>query len=451
MFARSGIVAGLLVAALVGVAKADAVTDWNGVLLQTIKDESLTPPEASRAMAMMNIAMYDVINSYVRSHEPYLVMGTPAAGSVRDVAAAYAARRVLSELFPGQATAYDTALDDFLLDLPELVYIPSRDYGESIANLVLDSRHGDNSDVTVDYTPGTAPGSWQPTPPANAAALLPNWAYVTPFAMVTPSQFRQSGPPALSSGRYARDFNEVKELGDVNSATRTTEQTAIANFWADGAGTYTPPGHWIQIAITIVNDQGNTLEQNARVFALLGITLADAAICAWDNKYAYEDWRPITGIRNAGTDDNADTAADAGWTPLLTTPAFPSYTSGHSTFSGAATRMIEILYGRDDIAFDSSVDDVTRSFESLSQAAEEAGRSRVYGGIHWQYDNEDGLAAGRQLASYVHANFLQRVQTTSSASSSSLCGGGGLFTSTLMLFALPLMRLSARRRRFARR
>ncbi len=444
MIRKSVVTATLSIGMLVGVARADVVTDWNEVLLETIKTKSLSPPVASRAIALMNVAMYDVINSYARTHDPYLVMGTPTAGSVRDVAAIYAARRVLGELFPDQTDVYDAAVNDFLLALPEIVYLPSREYGESIANLILDSRHGDNSDITVAYTPGTAPGEWQPTPPANAAALLPNWAHVTPWAMETSSQFRQSGPPELSSGRYARDFNEVKALGDINSATRTADQTEIANFWADADSTCTPAGHWIQIAITIVNDQGNTLEQNARVFALLGITLADAAICAWDNKYAYEDWRPITGIRNADADGNDATDQDAGWTPLIDTPPFPSYTSGHSTFSGAASRLIEILYGRDDIAFDSTVEDVTRSFESLSDAAEEAGRSRIYGGIHWQYDNEDGLSAGRQLAAYVHANFLKRV-TTSTASGGNLCGGG-LLPVGMMFFAIPLARGFVRRR-----
>ena len=166
--------------------------------------------------------------------------------------------------------------------------------------------------------------------------LLPQWPNVTPFAMTSGSQFRPAAPPALDSAEYAANVDEVMRLGGLNSTTRTADQTAIALFWADGGGTFTPPGHWNQIAADVSLERGNTLAERARLFALLNIALADAGISAWDAKYAFDLWRPIDAIRRGDTDGNDATIADPTWTPLLKTPPFPTYTSGHSTFSGAA-------------------------------------------------------------------------------------------------------------------
>jgi hypothetical protein len=208
-------------------------------------------------------------------------------------------------------------------------------------------------------------------------------------------------------------------LGGLNSVERTAEQTEIALSWSDGGGTFTPPGHWNQIAADVALARGNTLAENARLFALLNIAEADAGICSWDAKYAYDLWRPIDAIREGDTDGNDQTIADPTWTPLLKTPPFPTYTSGHSTFSGAADAVLTSFFG-DNVRFSSTSDGhigftqrplsdqqiVTRSFDSFTQAAEEAGRSRIYGGIHFQFDNEPALAAGRSLGNYVIGQFL---------------------------------------------
>ena len=179
-------------------------------------------------------------------------------------------------------------------------------WGEFVADQILVARANDGSDAIVLPPGGSGPGVWIPTPPLFRPYLLPQWGFVAPFAMNSSSQFRPPGPPSLDSQQYAEDYNEVKELGALVGSTRTEEQTEIASFWADGAGTETPPGHWNSIAQTIAGDRGNTLEQNARLFALLNIAMADAAICAWDAKYTFNFWRPVTAIRNAGTDGNPD-------------------------------------------------------------------------------------------------------------------------------------------------
>jgi membrane-associated phospholipid phosphatase len=231
--------------------------------------------------------------------------------------------------------------------------------------------------------------------------------------MTSGDQFRASGPPALTGQAYAEAFNEVKLLGAANSVTRTTDQTEIARFWADGAGTITPPGHWNQIAQTVAQSSSLSLVEEARLFALLNIAEADAAILCWDTKYSSNFWRPITAIREADTDGNDLTEQDADWKPLLTTPNFPSYTSGHASFSGAAAAVLAGLTGSDSFTFTAkahnSVAVADRTFFSFSQAAGEAADSRLYGGIHFDFDNADGLAAGVALGQYVLNSQLQPV------------------------------------------
>src|SRR5947207_3043059 len=205
--------------------------------------------------------------------------------------------------------------------------------------------------------------------------------------MPTGSHFRPLGPPTLDSARYVEDYNEVKALGAAVGSTRTVEQDMIALFWADGAGTETPPGHWNSIAQSVGAAWGNTVEQNARLFALLNLAMADAAICAWDAKYTYDFWRPVTAIRNGDFDGSAATVGDPTWTSFIVTPPFPDYVSGHSTFSGAASTVLAMFYGTDNVAFATGSDflpGMTRHFSSFSAAARQAAVSRLYAGIHFR-------------------------------------------------------------------
>jgi membrane-associated phospholipid phosphatase len=225
--------------------------------------------------------------------------------------------------------------------------------------------------------------------------------------MTSGSQLRPALPPALDSAEYAANFNEVKDLGRTDSTTRTEEQTQIARFWNDGLGTAFAPGYWNRIAQTVATEQGLSLVSDARLFALLNIASADALISCWDAKYAYDFWRPVTAIRAADTDGNDATEPDTSWLPLLVTPNFPSYTSAHSTVSGAAAEVLTALFG-DHYDFTVSAVSVpyTRSFASFEAAAAEAGRSRIYGGIHYTFDNINALAAGADVAEHVLEHFL---------------------------------------------
>src|SRR5262249_54776938 len=220
--------------------------------------------------------------------------------------------------------------------------------------------------------------------------------------------FRPGPPPALSSTAYAAAFEEVKSLGRADSTTRTAEQTQIARFWNDGLGTAFAPGYWNRIAQSVAADQGLSLASDARLFALLNVATADAIISCWDAKYAYSFWRPVTAIRAADTDGNPDTEPDSGWTPLLVTPNFPSYTSAHSTVSAAAAGVLTALFG-DHYHFTVGAEGlpgITRSFASFDAAAEEAGQSRIYGGIHYSFENATGQQVGRNVAHYVMDHFL---------------------------------------------
>ena len=272
--------------------------------------------------------------------------------------------------------------------------------GSATASAVTEWRREDGWDDVVAYAPGAEPGKWQPTPPAYASSQLPQWPAVTPWVMSAGDQFRPAGPPLLDSPEYADAYNEVKVLGAAERSSRTADQTETALYWADGAGTATPPGHWLAIASDVAEARGLSTIENARLFGRMAVSMTDAAIAAWDAKYAYDLWRPVTAIRRGGEDGNAATLADPDWTPLLATPPFPAYPSGHSAFSAAAARVLALSLG-DDTGFCSPQDGVaeplTRCWSSFSQAAEEAGRSRIYGGIHWNFDNGAGQAAGAAI------------------------------------------------------
>jgi len=418
---------------LAGPARADVVIDWDNVLLNAVRVDKTPPPKASRAMAMVHVAIFDAVNGILGGFTPYHVTASTPAGASPEAAAAAAAHKVLVALYPAQRSTFDAALTTSLAAIPDgTAKTAGVSWGESVADEILALRAHDHAADTVTYTAPTGASWWLPTPPAFAAALLPNWPTVTPWCMTNGSQFRQAAPPPPTSPEYTQAFEEVRLLGRTDSQLRSADQTQIALFWADGAGTATPPGHWLVIAQGISQQRHLTLAENARLFALVGIAVADAAIVSWDHKYSFDNWRPVTGIQNADTDGNPATTADKTWLPLIATPPFPSYSSGHSTFSGSASRILALFLGTDAVSFSTTSDGlpgVQRSFTSLSSAANEAGQSRIYGGIHWQFDNQVGLATGRSLAELVFFNFLTPAAAPSTcvADASTLCLNGGRY------------------------
>ena len=402
---------GILIVALIGainlasgtLTNADVVIDWNNAALDAIRAENTTPPIASRSLAILHVSIYDAVNGIARTNEQYLVPSAVPASASRLAAGSAAAHQALVNLFPADASSFDALHTAILAGIPDSPHKRAGIvWGEFVANQILAARANDGSDAVVPPPVGSGPGVWVPTPPAFLPYLLPQWGFVAPFAMSSSSQFRPPGPPSLDSQQYAADYEEVKQLGAAVGSTRTAEQSEIALFWADGRGTETPPGHWNSIAQTIADARGNTLEENARLFALLNIAMADAAICSWDAKYTFDFWRPVTAIAFAEPDLN--------WMSFIVTPPFPDYTSGHSTFSAAAATVLPLFYGTEDLPFTTGSDflpGVFRSFSTCLDAAEEAAASRIYGGIHFRSASEDGLQAGSSIGEWTVTNYLQ--------------------------------------------
>ncbi len=414
----------------------DVIAEWNAELLEMVRETTAPastvpgllikppPPLVAKQLAMLQVAMFDAINAVDPLFQPYALQIAPQNGASEIAAAAAAAHRVASVLFalPVQIERWDTTLAESLASVPDG---PAKtlglELGRKAADAIIALRANDGSGATVDYVSGTDPGDWQPTAPSFGHATLPQWSQVTPFVMDSGAMFRPLTPPTLTSPEYAAAVDQVMKLGDADSTVRTAEQTEIAKFWGDGGGTATPPGHWNLIASDILLQRGSTLTESARTMALLNLALADAAISAWDAKYFFDLWRPIDAIRKGDTDGNAATIIKADWTPLLNTPSFPSYVSGHSTFSGAAAEVLSAVFG-ESYAFSSLADrgaagiwpppdDVTglakRSFTSFDAAADEAGISRIYGGIHFSFDNTAGLASGHSIGQLVVNSALQ--------------------------------------------
>jgi membrane-associated phospholipid phosphatase len=245
---------------------------------------------------------------------------------------------------------------------------------------------------------------WQPTPPAYLPAAAPQWGNVEPFALLSSDQFLPDGPPKLTSRAYAKAFEQVQSLGAADSTERTPEQTEIATFWVLGART--PPGGWNDIAADVAQAEGLSLTETAQLFATLNVAEADALIAVWDAKYLYDTWRPVTAIPRADEIGNRWITEDPDWLPLLVTPNHPEYVSGHSAVSAAAAEVLTAFFGKH-YEFSFTATGVTRHFDSFWDAANEAAMSRMYGGIHFSFSNEDGKALGEDVAEWVLDNFNQ--------------------------------------------
>jgi membrane-associated phospholipid phosphatase len=388
----------------------DIVLRWNSIALASIRNASLNPFAANRTLAIVQAAVYDAVNSIDQSYTPYLALIPAPAEASKDAAAAQAAHDALVGLFPTQASALDLQLKASLQGLKDDGKTAGIQVGQTAAQNLLAARANDGSDKTVDYTPGTNPGDWQPTPPAFAAPLVPQWPLVSPFCLQSASQFRPPPPPALTSPEYTAAFNLLKEMGSFTSATRTADQTEAALFW-QGIATpsSTPAGMWNEIAQEVAVAQTNSLVQNSRLFALLDLAEGDFGVATMDGKYAYNFWRPVTAIRAADTDGNPDTEADPSWTPLMATPNHPSYPAAHSTLSTACATVLASFFGTDAVSFSLSwegLPGVSRSFDSFSAAAQEAGQARMWAGFHWTFDVATGEALGQAIGTYVVQNFL---------------------------------------------
>jgi hypothetical protein len=413
---RTGVLflATLLVAGRSG-AYADTVSDWNAIAEQAVADGGHPPVVASLDFAIVHVAIYDAVISLDRRYEPYHVVIPRASGSP-EAAAAKASYDVLVYLFPAQSARLTTTFSYYLANHGISPQDPGITVGQQAAAGIISLRSNDGRFPAGQppFMGGTAAGVWRPTasyipgPPASLAPGLTPWvANVTPFTMRRNSQFRAEGPPDLSSALYTEDYNEVKELGARFNSGRTPEQTEIGYFWADSG-----PVLWQRALRNIASRYIDNIGDSARMFALVDLASADAQVACWETKYFYVFWRPVTAIQEGDSDGNPDTAGDPTWEPLINTPNFPEYTSGHVTSSSAAAEALTRFFGTDRVTFSITTAyplalRPTRVFGRFSTAVEEVIDARVFTGIHFRTGDTHGRSQGVRVAQWVFKNYLR--------------------------------------------
>lgn len=493
---------GLIVGMPICAVRADIVLDWNETLRLAAQTDGQNPVNKAnpgwltRTMAMTNGAIYDVFQSFDRTHAPFLVNRTDVdpANTSLEAAVHSAAYEVMLHCYPGQSATllpvYNQRLGDVVASAGQIgngVLL-----GQQIAQAYIAARAGDNADAIKPYTPGTQPGQWRPDPlHLTQEAWGPGWGTVQTFAV--PHNHVQNfiaglpGIPDMNSAAYTAAFEEVRDIGELNSATRTPEQTEIGVFWGyDRATMGPPPVLFLRNMHDIATQSGNTEAENARLFAQASVAMADAAIAAWDAKFEYDFWRPVAAIREAGdgtvgdNDGNPNTVAVPDWRPLGApgdplvadsdfTPPFPAWPSGHATMAGAMFETLRLFYGTNVFGEIEGVSgsvynltsqemmpsdlpdamlppgyDNARQFTTFSAMLDSAtpdytspewenAISRIYLGIHWIFDATDGISLGNAIAGELHGNHFQAVPEPASVA--------------LALWAIGLMAANARRRR----
>lgn len=411
---RACVLAALALAVPVAAA-ADEVLDWNAVTLRAVRLAAppVPGPIQSRAIATVHTAIFDALNGIERRYTHIHVTPDAPKGASRRAAVVQAAYTALIGLFPAQTGALDADLEASLAGIAadeagenSQSIARGRLWGEEVALAVLAWRNADGlSPPGAAFNGNMAPGQWRPTLPAFASMLVPTMATMTPFVIESPSSFRPLGPLSLASPEYAAEVNDVQSVGALVSATRTADQTESARFWAGTAASF-----WNRAAVTASQNRHLTLSENARLFALLNIAQADALIACWDSKLWFNFWRPITAIRLADTDGNPGTTADAAWLPLINTPPYPEYYSGHQSVSGTSTVVLTTYFGAQPVeGFSEGLPGVTRHWPSFAAAADEAMIARVWSGIHFRFTQLETRVIAEQVAAYVLRHAAQPV------------------------------------------
>jgi len=389
----------------------DAVVAWNRTLLVIVRTPGAQSAtiHPTRSFAILHAAIYDAVNNIDRTHRPYLVSFTGVSRKASEAAAVDAAAHdVLVTLYPAFQATLDTQLKQMLAAIPSGTH---KDHGiklgRMVADAILDARSDDGSSVTpAPFVFGSGPGKFQSTPPNFPAPQFTEWSRVTPFALLSASQFRPGPPPELTSARYSRVFNEVKSWGIANSTRATADQALTGRFWNGAIQNY-----WNEIAQTAALEHKLSLPESARLFALLNLAFADDVIAFYDAKYTYNFWRPVTAIRAADTDNNPDTNVDANWLPQVgkTTPD-PSYPGAHAVISASGAFLLKSFFQEDRFSFKVTSEvlpGVERSFPSFSAAQREATLSRIFAGVHFRSDLTSGGELGEDVADFVFDHFLQ--------------------------------------------
>ena len=385
-------------------ANADVLSQWTDVCTDAVVAAKQPAPTQTRTLAMVQLAMFEAVNAVAGNYASALPSArlTADGGSSPEAAAATAAHDVLAAVIPEQKAAFDTALDRSLAGVSnEKARAGGVALGHRAAEAVVALRASDGANAPNLYRPATTPGVYVPT----ALPVGFTWARLKPWAMQSPAQFRPPAPPVLVSADWAKDFNEIKQLGGKASASRTAAQTEVARFWEmTGAPAYK------EVIRSATEVPGRTLVQNARLLAQISMAWADSYIAVFDAKYTYNLWRPVTAIRNADVDGNDGTALDPAWLPLIDTPMHPEYPCAHCINVGAIAAVIEREFGAHPPTLRSTsvtLPGVTHSWKSPEDLIEEVSNARVWGGVHYRNSTTVGVAMGRKIGALVAGSTLQ--------------------------------------------
>jgi len=405
---REWMLLGLLLTAPMTAVAGNVITDWDEKAVGIVQPGmTFPPPTVSRTMAILHVAMFDSVNSIEQRYKPYLVRLPAAPDTSKEAAAAAAAAAVLVKLAPDAAADVQSTLTNYLATLPDgEAKSNGVKLGQEVAAKILEAREKDGASVADAYRPRTRPGVYIPTP-ITVGSQFPN---VTPFALASPSQFRAKPPPSLKSAEWARDYNEIKDLGAKNSKKRTSRQTEDARFWlVVGPRAANPLPRQIVIA------KNMDLLDSARFMALASVAAVDAIIAVFDAKYKYEFWRPITAIRNGDIDGNPATERDATWQPIDATPMHPEYPCAHCIVSSSLAAVVQGLLGSDEIpevALTSPfVPGVTHRFTNLRAYTDEVANARICAGFHYRFSTIAGREMGQKIGAYVIKSVMQPAQT----------------------------------------
>lgn len=414
----AGLVAAVLALALPTPARAqsiETIVTWNKALLAALLVPGGKPATVfdTRHLAVVSIAVYDAVNSFDRRYDPYVAFVDVPPGASRDAAVAQAAHDALAGVMPAQTATFDAALAASLAGIAPQAAADGAAVGAAAARAILEQRTGDGWERPFpEYIAPSLPGYYRPTPPGNLAPTFGNYPNVRGFAVSDGRRFMIEGPPALTSETYARDFNQVKSWGAVNSTVRSAEQTLISLQWA-GVGTSTTLNHvWNNVLGDVAKARGLDAVETARGYALLNMTFHDALMTSMTGKYTYNLWRPIHAIREADTDGNPATEADPAWNSLLVAPPYSSAPGNMACVGASLSRSLERLFGQDNVSFSvtwtgTTGPTTTRHYNGFRELGDQQGYSRIWGGIHFLFETLSSIGQCPRLADYVSDNLLR--------------------------------------------
>jgi hypothetical protein len=415
---RLTIAASLCVVLTPAAARADAVLEWNQIAVNAAIQTNQSPFAQARFAAIVQLAVFSAVNAITGDYEPYIDTISAAPGASADAAAVAAAYRVLTTHFGSNPTVQamlDSARTASLAAIPDgPAKNAGMETGEAAASAIMALRASDGSSPAQFYTvPPAAPGEWRATPSCplvggvQVGSFL-HWRNVAPFGVQSVAAFMPPPPPALTSNEYAKAYDEVKTVGSMGSTERPPDRRDVASFYALSSPTYI----FNSIARQFAQAQGSSLSENARSLALINMATSDALVASFFAKYEYKYWRPETAIRAGDTDGNRKTDPDPAFAPFITTPCFPSYPSNHASGSNAAAEMLRRLYGAAGFAVELSSPNpalagIVLQYSQLRDVVSDISDARVYGGIHFRFDQDAGERLGREVATDVYKNNLR--------------------------------------------